>query len=193
MKTIAKILTVLLLLQAGCFVPYGNTNISDYAPLQKSYIPEKPTSVVMFFEGETIPFKYEKRGLIEVRGNREANINALLDRLQYQAYKNGADAIIQIKKGFTYRESGLLGDVLAEKQNKDYYESVIFNGIAVKIIFDSTYIKPMYAIPDTGFIKTVRTEDNKSVSEFKSGMLLSFIFTVGLVIYGLTAKTAQNK
>lgn len=185
MKTVFVIFVTSCFLLTGCFVPFGNSSTDAFTPLQKEKLSTKPEAVTLYFEGESVPFPYEKRGLVEVRGSDEATVASLLDRLKYAAYQDGADAVIQIKKTYTYREKGILADVLDQDRKKDMYESVTFNGIAVKVLYDSTYKKPKYSIPDTLFLKTVNRENEAYAKSVNSGMLWSFIATVAVVFYAL--------
>ncbi|SEP56568.1 hypothetical protein [Flavobacterium urocaniciphilum] len=103
------------------------TNLNDSKEINCQTLPE---NVELVFESETIPFNYEKIGLIEVQGNQYSNEKEIILKLKNLAKSKCCDAIIGVKKNYLTRESG----VMFEKDPPTVYSTISFNGIAVRKI-----------------------------------------------------------
>jgi hypothetical protein len=86
-----------------------------------------PADVALLFEGEKIDFEYEKKGMIEVRGDRYANDAELLEKIKKLAKSKCCNTIINLKKSYISRESG----ILFSSEPEEHYTAIAYNGIAV--------------------------------------------------------------
>ncbi|MEO9964936.1 MAG: hypothetical protein ABJF11_04055 [Reichenbachiella sp.] len=169
----------LLILASGC-ITYGNFTKSQLISVTEYQCSNKSDTLNIFFEGETIDFEYDQIGLVKVEGKRYTNDQQVLDHLKFQAWKNCADAIINVSIGSTIREQGLLFDV----ESDDQYASTVFTGLAVRIRKDTTFSHQNYPYTtrDT-FVKTVKSELKKESDNSTAEVALSIVGLTALVIF----------
>ena len=165
-----------LILFQSCLMTYGDYVHNDYTPIERNNLVTKSDNIYLFFNGESIDFKYKKIGLIECQGDQYSKNGVVLDHFKYQAWKNNANAIINITDGRTIRETGTLMD-----STPDRYLSKVYKGIAVAIDIDSAFIAKYGNEADTTFITHVR-ELNRAHNEKQEGRFFTSIFATLLGI-----------
>lgn len=123
-------LSLIALLLQSC--GFGYSINEKYTPLEAEQAvvscKQVPDKVTLLFEGEKIDFEYEKQGMIEVQGDRFATDAELLERLKKLAKSKCCDVIINLKKNYVNRESGLL----FTSEPTDQYSAITYFGLAVK-------------------------------------------------------------
>jgi hypothetical protein len=109
----------------------------------------KLKNVFLFFEGDTLDFKYKQLGSIEVSGRDFEDDTAMIDRLKFTAYQNCANAVIQISTQRAEKNYG--GDFRTDART---YIRKTYRGIAVRIESDSLYKSNHFGnASDISFIK----------------------------------------
>jgi hypothetical protein len=96
----------------------------------KKIAPSETDAVLVYIEGEKLDFEFEKIGLIEVQGGQNSYEEDLMVDIKKLTLERHCDAIINFKKNYTDRESG----ILFSNEPLKKYTSKTFSGIAVKII-----------------------------------------------------------
>ncbi|WP_310554396.1 hypothetical protein [Flavobacterium sp.] len=107
-------------------VEYEKSSLTE---VHKKISNEESDSIKIFVEGETLDFEFEKIGLIETLGAQHSFEEDLLIEIKKLAVERNCDAIINFKKNYTDRESG----VMFSDAPRTKYTSKTFSGIAVKI------------------------------------------------------------
>jgi lipopolysaccharide export LptBFGC system permease protein LptF len=146
-----KILLVILSMNflTSCFVGYSSNTNFTYLNQQKKelYLKneenerinkikspiitiEQTNAVLIFIEGEKLDFEFEKVGFIEIKGAENSFDDDLIFDLKKEAVRRDCDAIINFKKNYVDRESG----VLFSNEPLRRYSSKTYVGVAVKII-----------------------------------------------------------
>lgn len=129
------ILSSIYLFAAGCksYIPipyFVSTTITK--PNEEPCL-LKSNEVKTFLANEQIKFNYNQVGIVEFFANYEAHDQAKIDYLKYEAWKNCADAIINISSDYNY-------------------------GVAVKIIKDKKFFSNYHSQTDTSFITYVKMD-----------------------------------
>ncbi len=91
---------------------------------------EQTDAVLVFVDGEKLNFEFETVGLIEIKGAEYSYEEDLILDIKKMAIQRGCDAIINFKKNYTDRESG----IIFSKEPLKSYSSKTYIGVAVKII-----------------------------------------------------------
>ncbi len=152
------IIVASMLFYQSCIAPHEAIK-SNYTPLNQQTMVNPNQPIVLFFEGETINYYYNKLGLVEVQGTQYSNTNDNLNHLKYEAWRNGANALINIKNFNKIIQTPVaIGSTVAPT----YHNVTITSAIAV-LINDSIYNKLTPNKTDTLFISNVRSY-NKSES-----------------------------
>jgi hypothetical protein len=118
----------------SCFVGYSSNEI--FTDLRNSNLKtqvienceKSGMTVDLYFESETIPFEYEKIGLLEVQGSASEKDSEIIEKLRLASKRKCCDAIIGIKKNYVTRESG----IIFSKEPLEPYTAISYFGIAVK-------------------------------------------------------------
>lgn len=143
---------------------------TSYSPIKQVYCVEKPSEFYLFYEGENLPFKYEKIGEVSVVENsyyfRDAD---LLNNLKYYAWKNCANGLLFIKSGYTGSE-----------ETVKYYSAV-----AVRIDTDSDFKIRYGSGADMSFVQVVEQKRIQEKSQRKAGAGLS-LMAILVAIFLLT-------
>lgn len=121
---------------------YGNKMQSSVTLTSDVQYPANEGYVELYFEGVQPQYKYMQIGLITVDGAELSSDNEIIHKLKYEAWQNGADAVINLKKTETIRERGILFE---KPEDVTKYNSTVFTGVIVKYT-DSTY-KIKYSDP----------------------------------------------
>lgn len=170
---------LMMLLLSSCVItrPPAPSTVASYAPLQQHDCIVPPDQIHLFFEGEASDFSYQKLGVLEIRGSRDARLEDLLDHLRYAAWEHCANGIIHIQKEYRTIE----GDLDIDNESIDIRSEVIYSGIAVDIRKNPQFYEKYGRQPDTGFIHKTET---RLQEEAKGISLYSTILTVsgGLVL-----------
>lgn len=110
----------------------------------------KQKNVFLFFERDTVTFKYKPLGTVEVSGKINTDDQEIIDRLKYTAYQNCANAVINIKTETITKNYG--GEFRTDART---YTCRIYKGIAVRIESDSLYKSNKFGnSQDLSFIKS---------------------------------------
>lgn len=88
----------------------------------------QPENVELVFESEKVNFEYEKIGIIEVEGDRFSTDKEMLEKITLLAKTNCCDAIINLKRDRTDRQSGLL----FTSEYDHNYSAITYHGIGVR-------------------------------------------------------------
>jgi hypothetical protein len=111
---------------------YGHSVAQNFTPLDTNNktinCETQIENVELVFDGEKVNFEYDKVGLIEVQGESFSNDKEVMEKIKALAKTNCCDAIINLKRDRTNRESGLL--FTTEYDHK--YSAITFHGIAVR-------------------------------------------------------------
>lgn len=171
-------------LLSGCAI-YGDNILTQSSTLSDVICEEEPTQIYLFFAGENIDFKYQKIALIEAVGNEYSSNEKILDHLKYEAWRNCANAIINIENNFKERTTGLsLND-----SSEDVYSVPVFTGIAVKIEKDSAFISSHGNAIDTSFVAQVRADHAAKVQQ-ASTQNIAILVIIALGVFVLLASLA---
>jgi len=162
------------LLLTSCSVTHGDYISSSLTRLSNDSCVCFANSIPLYFENEKINFEYDKIGFVEAISAEYSSNEAVLNHLKYQAWKNCANAIIDIKISYKERETGLL---FSDKESQRYYTSTVFTGLAVKIKNDSLINQV-----DTVFVQKVREDYQELNQEMSEQLTVSFIGTIGCII-----------
>lgn len=132
MKRAAIILSASIFALIGQSCGYGHSVVQNFTPLDATAktinCETTPQNIELVFDGEKVNFEYEKVGLIEVQGESFSNDKEVLEKIKALAKTNCCDAIINLKRDRTNRESGLL--FTTEYDHR--YSAITFHGIAVR-------------------------------------------------------------
>lgn len=111
---------------------YGHSVVQNFTPLDTTVktinCENPPQNIDLVFDGEKVNFEYEKVGLIEVQGESFSNDKEVLEKIKLLAKTNCCDAIINLKRDRTNRESGLLFTTEYDHS----YSAITFHGLAVR-------------------------------------------------------------
>ena len=127
------ILAIFLLQSCG----FGYSVHQNFTPLNEQKITNCDTpvkNVELLFEGEKIDLEYEKIGLIEVQGERFSNDAELIESIKKLAQSKCCDVIINLKKSYTNRESG----IVFSDEPEEKYSAITYHGIAVRKVVSET-------------------------------------------------------
>ncbi len=166
---------------SSCLVSNGNTTARTYLPLTKdsNLVRSKNKQVALYFSGEPINFSYQKLGYLTVQSNQYTSTSDLLDHLKYEAWKQGANAVITITDSETTREQSI---GLADK-NKTTYKARTFKGLAV--LANETDLPQLKS--DTTFVQRMAEVDKSNGNLYKGQLVGSFVLFVALIGVGIYA------
>ncbi len=166
---------------SSCFVTYGDNIQKSYTQIKIDTNQVLKKSVLLYFDNEEIKYQYIKLGYVEVKGAENSNNQELLDHLKYEAWRNGANAIINVNDNFSSRQSG----TYLNKESKINYDSHIFKGIVVKLN-ETDYNNNIDNLNDTLFINRTLNYQNhiekRTGNQFKASLIAVALLT-GLIIY----------
>jgi len=173
---------------SACLVTYGDNISRSYATLQPNTLPATPPNrgVPLFYEGEKVDFHYDKMGWVTVEGAQGNSQRELQDHLKFEAYKNGANALVLVKSSYKTRESG----TLFSKTPPQKYDALVLTGLAIRV--DSlTYTTIAPEDSDTGFVKTATRDDTRAGNRTAGQLVGSALLSVTCVV--LTAYLALTR
>lgn len=111
---------------------YGHSVVQNFTPLDATAktinCETPPQNVELVFEGEKVNFEYEKIGVIEIEGESFSTDKEVMEKIVKLAKTKCCDAIINLKRDRTNRESGLLFTTEYDRK----YSAITFHGIAVR-------------------------------------------------------------
>jgi hypothetical protein len=131
MNSIQKLIGVFFFATLLQSCGFGYSITQNFTPLNESTpltCETPPTNIDLLFEGEKVTFEYEKAGMIEVQGDQYANDKQMLDKLTALCKSKCCDAIINLRKSYTDRQSGLL----FHNEYNQNYSAITYSGIAVR-------------------------------------------------------------
>lgn len=168
------LLFILSLLSIGLFskcVSYGNTTVSQYTPIKNTPCNQPPSNFYLFFEGESLDFKYEKVGLVETDGEEYAKTEDMINNLSYKAWNNCANGLINIKHEIREREKGRTFD----STSTEIYNSQHYSAVAINIDTDSTFLAKHGSGIDTTFVQNVKAYNNQVSKDDTQELTASFL------------------
>lgn len=123
-------LAFLVLTIESCSFGYDvQQNFTPLDPTVKTITCETQTeNVELVFESEKVNFEYEKVGVIEIMGESSSKDEDMLGKIKQMAKSKCCDAIINLKRDRSDRQSGVLFD---PKYNHNY-SAITYHGIAVR-------------------------------------------------------------
>jgi hypothetical protein len=173
---------LMMLVLSSCTIigPSAPSTVASYAPLQQHDCIVPPDQIHLFFEGEASDFSYQKLGLLEIRGSRNARLEDLLDHLRYAAWEHCANGIIHIQKEYRTLE----GDLDIDNESIDIRSEVIYSGIAVDIQKTPQFYEKYGRQPDTEFVfKTEnRLHAEKQDTTINAGFVVSMLGLLVLLV-----------
>ena len=186
MKTITRSFTVFLYLfiLQSCLFRYGIHTQTDYTPLSSEKYENTNGTVDIYLEGVPVERPFKQIGMVEVVGERQADNQKLLAYLKDTALKNGADAVIEVKKLFKRREEG----IVAETEHADVYSASVLTGIAIKYTDEPPLDSLAIASVDTSFKHIVQKDKEK----VKANYMLDFIFSIiagVIILWGVSSQS----
>ncbi|UPT69598.1 MAG: hypothetical protein M0D53_10495 [Flavobacterium sp. JAD_PAG50586_2] len=132
MKKTAILITVSVVALVIQSCGYGHSVVQNFTLLDATAktinCETPPQNIELVFDGEKVNFEYDKVGLIEVQGESFSNDKEVLEKIKALAKTNCCDAIINLKRDRTNRESGLLFTTEYDHS----YSAITFHGIAVR-------------------------------------------------------------
>lgn len=173
-RTKAKILVFsLLLILQSCVLNYNVNRVFD--PISNTHIniKDRANNIEVYFDGEPINFEYDRVGIVNVRLSSAVDRSHLISHLKYEAWKNGANALIAVKIGD-------LSNVSGTKHITTSYIPVI-SGIAIRKL-----LKPEQAsIVDTSFITVVKVDqklEEKSKNDAITGTGCFVVLMISILV-----------
>ena len=185
------LLFILSLLSIGFFskcVSYGNTTVSQYSPIKSTPCNQPPTNFYLFFEGETLDFKYEKIGLVETDGAEYAKTEDMINNLSYEAWNNCANGLINIKHEIREREKGRTFD----STSTEIYNSQHYSAVAINIDTDSLFLAKHGTGIDTSFVQNVKAYNNQVSKNTSDDVTTSLIAGVLVIVIIIVAAFSSN-
>jgi len=142
---------------------------NTYTPIKQIYCEQKPTEFHLFYDGETLPFEYEKLGEVSCRGQYNGiHDRYLLNDLKYLAWQNCANGLVFIKTGYIGQEG------------QKYYTAV-----AVRIKTDSQFREKHGSGSDMSFVKYAKIKEAQLQKQRNAGGGLILVGVL-MLIYLLT-------
>lgn len=179
-----SIILLLILQIIGC-TPVYIVNRS-FIPLDsKKMYAEKSQNVELYFVGEQPKFEYEKLGVVEVKASNNVDKSHLFSHLKYEAWNQGADAVISVSKDEKYNVySSYSGSGRSRTVNVINYPYI--QGVAVKKKLNlEAQIQENYFNVDTSFLAVVRSDkkiQDKSIKTAKKEWSVYWVFILLLLI-----------
>lgn len=132
MKKTIKLIGVLLFALIVQSCSFGYDVVQNFTPLDATVktinCETPPENVELVFEGEKVNFEYEKIGVIEIQGEWSSTDKEMLEKIKLLSKSKCCDAIINLKRDRTDRQSGLL----FKPEYDNNYSAITYHGIAVK-------------------------------------------------------------
>lgn len=160
---------------SSCLVTYGDNIARTYSVIHPGAMPAAMPAkgIPLYYEGENTNFSYTKMGWITVEGSQGKSQDELQDHLKYEAYKNGANAVLLVKSSYKVRERGML----FSKTPPEKYDALVLSGLAVTL--DSLpYTKFIDPNADTSFVNKARRSDFKDAKRGTGQFIGSVILTI---------------
>jgi hypothetical protein len=163
---------------------YNPTTGSSFKKFSAYPCRGKQKNVFLFFENDTVNFKFKKLGSIETYGKASDDEGEITNRFKYTAYQNCANAIIGINTQTVTKNYG--GEY---RSGSKTYVSKIYKGIAVRIESDSLYkSNKLGNSQDLSFIKNTINYDHEREKKTMRTAVFATVFAAVLVgIYVITA------
>jgi len=167
---------------------YGNLTESSYSGQNSGY--GKSDKFYMFFIEQPFNADFETLGVVKTVSNRTDSDTEVLERMAYEAWNRGANAILYIKTSTMEREEGtidlLLGTECEEEEEEDtviYYEAVVFEGVAAYVHITDDFIAQHGGGIDLNYVKTVETDlKRESNSQAAQGVVTVLGGLLSLVV-----------
>lgn len=176
-------LLILTIIFSGC-ISYGNYTKSELISVTEYSCNQKSDTLSVLFEGEKFDFEYDRIGLVKVEGKRYTSDDEVLNHLKYQAWRNCADAIINISLGSKTREEGM---ILFSGDDDDDYTSTVFTGLAVRIRKDSSFAYSDYPFATKDhFVQQVKKDIKSETDQGNFEAVVTVVGLTALIIYGAT-------
>jgi len=186
MKTRITFLFLLLgaaQLLSSCLVSYGDHTTSEFSRLETIECAEKPQSMHLFFENETLDFEYRKVGTVEASGGDYDSNEDVLNHLKFQAWNNCANGLILVSSGYQDREKGYLFD----SEDPEYYSSKYYHAVAVQINTDSVFLARHGAGDDLSFADQVLADYVEQANQTSDEVGLSIFATVLITVISIAS------
>lgn len=167
---------LLIVALSSCAVTYGDKITRSTTLITNNQYSEKANNVELYFENENIDFEYEKIGFVEVKGNQNSSTSLLLDYLQFEAWDNYANAVINVQSLYVDRE---ITTLMSDNDSKVQYSAQVFNGLAIRIKTKSNS-DPLSS--NLSFKKTVKENSNEESKQTVSQVVASIVGTFALSV-----------
>lgn len=137
-----------------------------------------PESLDIFFAGNPPPFPYQSLGLIEVQGAKYSSHEEVFARLKYEAIQRRADAITEVQRLSTMRETGTL---FSDKS--DDYGAITMTAIAARYTDGRKPTTPLNSGVRAQVKSTIAAEEHQVGFElFFSLVVAPIIIVVALIM-----------
>lgn len=140
---IALVFSVLF---SSCGSYNGMTRVSYYPLSSSGNEPVRSDHVHTFFIEDVLDFAYRKIGRIEVTGEPEIAPEYLFRKMQYEAWKRGANAVVEIQEIRSFDEYSATPSTVTQHT---------YTGIAVYAYQDANYVARYGNRPDLSFVEMV--------------------------------------
>ena len=179
--------TLLFSLLIGCAdSPYSNVMKSNSKDFEQN-----SGYVDIFFDDLEPKYEYEQIGLVEYVEDETVNEKFMFNRFKYEAWKQGADAIIRVKKEQRHRE--YYEPFKKGHDKKERYVTAAFTGIAVKyIVTESNKAELTARSTDSTMFKTLQREQELETEGGVFLIMLLSIIAIGGGIFMLSADKSLN-
>ena len=127
-KTIILILIIISSLQAGGMIDQPSVSVIQISQATHSLNQGK---IELYFEDSNPKFPYSEIAYMTVRGDKGSSDNDLVDRMKYEAWKIGSDAVIRTKRSAEDRK---IPDFWVKESELEVYKSTVFSGVAIRYI-----------------------------------------------------------
>ncbi|MES2680470.1 MAG: hypothetical protein V4635_11315 [Bacteroidota bacterium] len=182
-QTLLFVYFLVLCVFCSCKV-YNPTMGSSFKKFAAYPCRAKQKNVFLFFENDTVDFKFKKLGSIETFGKASDDEGEITDRLKYTAFQNCANAVIGINTQTVTKNYG--GEY---RTGSKTYVSKIYKGVAVRIESDSLYkSNKLGNSQDLSFIKnTIKYTHERKKKAISTAVFAVAFAAVFVGIYVLTA------
>jgi len=176
---------------SGCMT-YGDLTTTSYSG--QNQLQTKSERFYMFFNSEHLDFNYQELGQVKTVSNRTDTETEVLERMAYEAWNNGANAIILIESSTEERNEGTVDLLLTdecEEESDIYYDAVVFEGQAVYTEITDEFRAKYGEGVDMHYVKKVE-EDLAKETKRKGGEAVLFLAGGVISIIGLISSPSEE-
>ncbi len=174
------LLIIIVLLCQSCFAPHEAIK-SNYTQLNPQTIVNPKQPIVLFFENEPINYEYQKLGLVEVQGTQFTNTEDNLNHLKYEAWQNGANALINIKNTNKLIQTRVSS---SSTLAPTFHNVTVTSAMAVRIN-DSLYHKLIPNKTDTLYFSKVSSYNKSETTGLVARLVLGTLCVIACIVIAI--------